>query len=266
MTTSTVHTLPPPVQINKAPTPYHSTSRQNQHKAYQSLKATYNKDFMGCSDCQADAESTVNIIKKVLDQNENTCVLLDNANIRDKFARKSVRQINATNPPTGKPKKELGYQRKTPCLAVIPNPRAKSIQFKHEPEVITYTPDDQTNMAPTSNTYDNETTEDNVETDDESFATTTTYDDDNNEPDDESTTSNQHQPPMQPNGMNMNLPIPYIATLEQFDTFQVQLACVRKEQFSLQQTITMVKNGGVNGHIFNDLSLFVLYTHTQSVQ
>eukprot|EP00957_Ditylum_brightwellii_P093294 7104662-Ditylum_brightwellii.AAC.1 len=56
-------------------------------RKYQSQKGTYNKDIMGYSGCQADAESTVNIIKQVMDHNENTCILLDNANIRDKSVR-----------------------------------------------------------------------------------------------------------------------------------------------------------------------------------
>eukprot|EP00957_Ditylum_brightwellii_P075454 5734555-Ditylum_brightwellii.AAC.2 len=184
MTTSATYTLLPPVQINKASTPYDSNSKQHQHKKCQSQAATYNEDSMGCSDCQADAESTVNIIKQALDHNENTCVLLDNANIRVKSVRELVRQINTKKPATSQPKKELHYQRKTPCLAVIPNPRAKSIQIKHEPEVITYTSDDQTNMALTSNTQNNEDTEENVEIDDKSTATTATNDDDNNESDD----------------------------------------------------------------------------------
>eukprot|EP00957_Ditylum_brightwellii_P094518 7197343-Ditylum_brightwellii.AAC.1 len=73
-------------------------------------------------------------------------------------------------------------------------------------------------MALTSNTHDNEDTEGDIETDGESTATTATDDKDNNELDDESTAF--HQPPMQPYGMNVNLPIPYIAMLEQFDIFQ----------------------------------------------
>eukprot|EP00957_Ditylum_brightwellii_P174841 13312067-Ditylum_brightwellii.AAC.1 len=126
------HTLLPPVQINNASTPYNSTSRQHQHKKYQSQKAIYNKNFMDCSGCQTDAESTVNIMKQVLDPNESACILLDNINIRDKSVRESVSQSNAKNHPTSKPKKDLYYQRKSPCIAVIPNPRAKSIQIKHE--------------------------------------------------------------------------------------------------------------------------------------
>eukprot|EP00957_Ditylum_brightwellii_P199815 15232897-Ditylum_brightwellii.AAC.2 len=39
--------------------------------------------------------------------------------------------------------------------------------------------------------------------------------------DDEPTTSHPHTTPVQPHGMNANLFIPYISTIEQFDTFQV---------------------------------------------
>eukprot|EP00957_Ditylum_brightwellii_P025574 1932690-Ditylum_brightwellii.AAC.1 len=60
---------------------------------------------MGCSGCQTDAESTVNIIKQVLDHTDGTCVLLDNANIRDKSIRESVRQSNAKNIPTDNPRR-----------------------------------------------------------------------------------------------------------------------------------------------------------------
>eukprot|EP00957_Ditylum_brightwellii_P029561 2233515-Ditylum_brightwellii.AAC.1 len=76
-------------------------------------------------------------------------------------------------------------------------------------------------MIFTSNTPDNEDIEDNEETNNESTDTTEADYEDNKKPDDEPITSNQHQPPMQPYGMNVNLPIPYIATLELFDTFQV---------------------------------------------
>eukprot|EP00957_Ditylum_brightwellii_P127635 9733629-Ditylum_brightwellii.AAC.1 len=174
---------------------------------------------MGCSGCQADNESIVNIIKQVLEHTDSTCVLLDNANIRKKSARESGRQSNAKNPPTNKPKKDLDCQRKMPCLAVIPNQTAKSIQIKHEPEVIPYSPDDQANMAPILHTHDNDDTKEDIDTDNKSTATTATDNEYNHEPDDESTTS--HQPQMQSYRMNASLPIPYIATIEQFDTFQV---------------------------------------------
>eukprot|EP00957_Ditylum_brightwellii_P036926 2795717-Ditylum_brightwellii.AAC.1 len=94
---------------------------------------------MGCFGCQVDAESAVNIIKQVLNHNENTYVLLDNSNFRDKSVRELVKQSNAKNPPTGKPKKDIDYQRKSPSLAVIPNQRAKSIQIKHKPSHYIFT-------------------------------------------------------------------------------------------------------------------------------
>eukprot|EP00957_Ditylum_brightwellii_P059315 4502936-Ditylum_brightwellii.AAC.1 len=62
-------------------------------------------------------------------------------------------------------------------------------------------------MVLISNIPDNKDIEYNEETDNISIVTTETYD--------ESTTSDQQQTPMQPHGMNVNLPIPYISTSEQ---------------------------------------------------
>eukprot|EP00957_Ditylum_brightwellii_P096625 7359140-Ditylum_brightwellii.AAC.1 len=140
---------------------------------------------------------------------------------RDKSVREPVRQNNANNPPASKPKRDLDFPRKTPCLAVIPHPRAKSIQTKHEPEVITYTLDDQTSMTLTSTTPDNEDIEDNEETDNESTDTDETDDEDTIEPDDKSITSNQHRTQIQPYRINVILSTSYIAILEHFGTFQV---------------------------------------------
>eukprot|EP00957_Ditylum_brightwellii_P017826 1342290-Ditylum_brightwellii.AAC.1 len=94
-----------------------------------------------------------------------------------------------------------------------PTSEKKKIKIIHEPEVIPYTPDDQTNMTLISDISDNEGIKDNEETDNKSTDTTET--------DDESTTCNQHQPPMQLYEMNVKLPISYISTLEQFDTLKV---------------------------------------------
>eukprot|EP00957_Ditylum_brightwellii_P075075 5704542-Ditylum_brightwellii.AAC.1 len=70
---------------------------------------------------------------------ENTCLLLNNANIRDKYVHETVKQNNAKNPPqNGKPKRELDYKRKPPRLAVMPSPEVKSILLNHDPQIIHY--------------------------------------------------------------------------------------------------------------------------------
>eukprot|EP00957_Ditylum_brightwellii_P208983 15359755-Ditylum_brightwellii.AAC.1 len=74
-------------------------------------------------------------------------------------------------------------------------------------------------MALPSNAHDNEDTKNDKDTDNEPITTTTADNEDCNKPDDVSITS--HQPPMQQYKMNVNLCIPYIATLEQFNIFQV---------------------------------------------
>eukprot|EP00957_Ditylum_brightwellii_P207926 15355132-Ditylum_brightwellii.AAC.2 len=67
------------------------------------------------------------------------------------------------------------------------------------------------------NTQDNDDTAEDTDNVDDSTDTTTTDDEEHNKPGDESTSS--HQSPMQSYRMNVNLHIPYISTLEQFDTF-----------------------------------------------
>eukprot|EP00957_Ditylum_brightwellii_P031029 2351614-Ditylum_brightwellii.AAC.1 len=123
---SAVHTMLPPVQINKVTTPYISNHRQQSHEKFYPRKATHSHDFTGCSRCPVDAESTVNIIKYVLYHNEKTCILLDNTSIREKSVRESERQNSPKNPPTNKPKKELDFNRKTPCLAVIQKTKSQN--------------------------------------------------------------------------------------------------------------------------------------------
>eukprot|EP00957_Ditylum_brightwellii_P146256 11135997-Ditylum_brightwellii.AAC.1 len=48
--------------------------------------------------------------------------------------------------------------------------------------------------------------------------------------------------------------------MEQFGIFQVGLACIRREHFKHIDSTIMMADGGVNGHILNDLSLFATYT------
>eukprot|EP00957_Ditylum_brightwellii_P064854 4920011-Ditylum_brightwellii.AAC.1 len=70
---------------------------------------------------------------------ESTCLLLNNANIREKSTCEAVKQNNAMNPPQhGKPKRELDYQRKSPHLAVMPSPNANSVIINPDPQVIHY--------------------------------------------------------------------------------------------------------------------------------
>eukprot|EP00957_Ditylum_brightwellii_P075032 5702271-Ditylum_brightwellii.AAC.1 len=69
------------------------------------------------------------------------------------------------------------------------------------------------------NTQDNDDIAEDIDNDDGSTDTTTTNGEEQNEPDDESTSF--HQLPMRPYRMNVKLSIPYISTLEHFDTFQV---------------------------------------------
>eukprot|EP00957_Ditylum_brightwellii_P184920 14083863-Ditylum_brightwellii.AAC.1 len=59
---------------------------------------------------------------------ESTCLLLNNANIRDKSVHEAVKWNNAKDPPQhGKPKKELECTSKSPHLAVMPSPNINSI-------------------------------------------------------------------------------------------------------------------------------------------
>eukprot|EP00957_Ditylum_brightwellii_P157286 11970136-Ditylum_brightwellii.AAC.1 len=67
--------------------------------------------------------------------------------------------------------------------------------------------EDQANMELMLNTADSDDTAEDTDNDDNSTDTTTIDDEEHNEPDDESISS--HQSPMQPYGMNVNLPIPF---------------------------------------------------------
>eukprot|EP00957_Ditylum_brightwellii_P089553 6820060-Ditylum_brightwellii.AAC.1 len=68
---------------------------------------------------------------------EGTCLLSNNANIRDKTAREAVKQNNAKKPPQhGTPKRELDYKRKSPHLTVMPSPNTNSVMNNPDPQVI----------------------------------------------------------------------------------------------------------------------------------
>eukprot|EP00957_Ditylum_brightwellii_P201211 15324577-Ditylum_brightwellii.AAC.1 len=89
--------------------------------------------------CQADAEGQLSIVKQVLNHDKCTCLLLNNANIRDKSICEAVKQNNAKNPSqNSEPKRDLDYQRKSPHLTIVPSPKVKSILLNHGPQIIQY--------------------------------------------------------------------------------------------------------------------------------
>eukprot|EP00957_Ditylum_brightwellii_P047402 3600588-Ditylum_brightwellii.AAC.1 len=146
---------------------------------------------------------------------ESTCLLLNNATIRDKPTHEAVKQNNTKNPPKhGKPKRELDHKRKSPHLAVMPSPDVNSILINPDPQVIQYNIHDPPHL--TSNTEEDEEVNENQ--------SVTEHDDDDSDyedQDDVSQNQDQDTPPIQPSGMNINLPFPFINTMGQFDIFQV---------------------------------------------
>eukprot|EP00957_Ditylum_brightwellii_P093538 7122518-Ditylum_brightwellii.AAC.1 len=97
-TTAASTSLPSP-HINKTFTPNSSHSRQHTQRKFQLKKKTYYNTFAGCSRCQADVESQVNIMKQILHHNESTCICSNNATIKDKSVREAVKEDHAKNPP-----------------------------------------------------------------------------------------------------------------------------------------------------------------------
>eukprot|EP00957_Ditylum_brightwellii_P141553 10784027-Ditylum_brightwellii.AAC.1 len=93
----------------------------------------------------------------------------------------------------------------------MPSPKVKSILLNHDPRVIQYNIHDMSHL----------TEED--EEDDEDQSVTEHDDDDSDYEDSDDTSQDQHQgtPPSHPSGMDINLPLPVINTMEQFDIFQV---------------------------------------------
>eukprot|EP00957_Ditylum_brightwellii_P010395 786328-Ditylum_brightwellii.AAC.1 len=101
---------------------------------------------------------------------------------------------------------------KSPCLAIIPLPKVKSLLFNHDPQVIQYNIQD----LPHLTEEDEEDNEDHSDTE---------YDEDDSDIEDqESISQDQEQMalPLQPNGMNINPPLPVINTKEHFDIFQME--------------------------------------------
>eukprot|EP00957_Ditylum_brightwellii_P120374 9184826-Ditylum_brightwellii.AAC.1 len=141
----------------------------------------------------------------------NTHSLMFNANIRGASICEAVKQQNVKNPYNSKPWKELDYQRKSPHLAVIPSPIVKSILLNHDPQVIQYNICDLPQI----------TKED--EEDNEGHSDTEHDEDDSDIEDQEDISQDQEQmtPYLQPIGMNINLPLLVINTMEQFDISQV---------------------------------------------
>ena len=96
-------------------------------------------------------------------------------------------------------------------LAVIPSTKVKSILLNHDPQVIQYN----THDPPHLTEEDEEGNEDHSDTD---------HDEDDSDFEDQEDISHDQElmtPPLQPSGMNINLPLPVINTMEQFDIFQV---------------------------------------------
>eukprot|EP00957_Ditylum_brightwellii_P106940 8158383-Ditylum_brightwellii.AAC.1 len=109
-TTAASTSFPSP-HVNRSFTPNSGLSRQCTQRKFEPKKKTYNKTFTGCLRCQADAESTVNIMKQLLHHDESTCICSNNATIREKSVCEAVKQDNAKNPPQhSKPKRELDYK------------------------------------------------------------------------------------------------------------------------------------------------------------
>eukprot|EP00957_Ditylum_brightwellii_P187984 14311807-Ditylum_brightwellii.AAC.1 len=92
----------------------------------------------------------------------------------------------------------------------MPSPKVKSILLNHDPHIIQYNIHD----LPHLTEEDEEDNEDQSDIDHD--------DDDSNyeNPDDTPHDQDQETPPIQPNGMNINLTLPVINTMEQFDIFQ----------------------------------------------
>jgi hypothetical protein len=157
----------------------------------------------------------LNIIDQVLHHDESTCLLFNNANIRDKSICEAVKQqIAKKSPHYGQPKRELDYKRKYPHLGVMPSPNVNSILTNPDPQIKYYNVHDLPNLT-------NNTEEDEEENEDQSI---TEHDDDDSDyeyPENASQDQDQDTPPIQPSGMNINLPLPVINTMEQFDIFQV---------------------------------------------
>eukprot|EP00957_Ditylum_brightwellii_P059194 4492492-Ditylum_brightwellii.AAC.1 len=123
---------------------------------------------------------------------ESTCLLLNNANIRDKPTHEAVKQNNAKKPlQHGKPKRELDYERRSPHLAVMPLPNVNSILINPDPQVIQYIINDPPHLT-------NNAEEDEEENENQSV---TDHDDDDldyENQDDASKDQDQDTPPIQP--------------------------------------------------------------------
>eukprot|EP00957_Ditylum_brightwellii_P190162 14475355-Ditylum_brightwellii.AAC.1 len=93
----------------------------------------------------------------------------------------------------------------------MPSPKVKSILLNHDSQVIQY------------NTHDPPHLTEEDEEDDKDQSAREHDDDDSNYEDPEDTSQDQDQetPPIQPSGMDINLPLPVINTMKKFDIFQV---------------------------------------------
>eukprot|EP00957_Ditylum_brightwellii_P161119 12267329-Ditylum_brightwellii.AAC.1 len=96
----------------------------------------------------------------------------------------------------------------------MPSPNINSILINPDPRIKYYNVHDPPHL--TDNTEEDE--ENNKEQSDAEYD-----DDDSNykDPEDALQDQDQYTPPIQPSGMNVNLPLPVFNTMEQFDIFQV---------------------------------------------
>eukprot|EP00957_Ditylum_brightwellii_P004755 361748-Ditylum_brightwellii.AAC.1 len=229
--TTAASTSLPHVHIIRSFTSNSGQSRQHNQRKFQPKKDMYyyNCRMPGMS---SRCKSQLNIIDQALHHNESTCICSNNANIRDKSIHETVKQYNAKHPPQhGKPKRELYFKRKLPCLAVMPSPNVNSILISPDPQTKYY------NIHDPPHITDNKE-EDEAKNEDQSVTDNDNDDSDYEDPDDASQNQGQDTPPIQPSGMNINLPLPAINTME--------------------HTIMMADRGS-NGHILNDLTLLTTY-------
>eukprot|EP00957_Ditylum_brightwellii_P193809 14758096-Ditylum_brightwellii.AAC.1 len=91
----------------------------------------------------------------------------------------------------------------------MPSPKVKSILLNHDHQVIQYNIHDLPHI----------TEEDEEDNEDQSGTEHDDHDSDFEDPDDASQDQDQKTTPIQPSGMNINLPLPIINTMKQFDIF-----------------------------------------------
>eukprot|EP00957_Ditylum_brightwellii_P046059 3494771-Ditylum_brightwellii.AAC.1 len=106
---------------------------------------------------------------------------------------------------------------RSPHLAVLPSFKVKSILLNHEPEIRYYNFNDPIPPCFTEE-KDGDGDGDGVEQQEQCY--NAEEDSDSEETENASDEQNIMTPSLQPTGMNIILPIPYVSTMEQFDAFQ----------------------------------------------